>query len=123
MSSVKPGEASVKSTEKWRAVETALTQIERQFGKGSIMKLGGQNQIFASRFNAANNTWIPEGQDRAPQNLVPSLNIHTNQDAENPSVAGGSAGDATKPGPWVSWQVRPSSCIPNSPAPPLPISC
>src|SRR5450432_2221466 len=32
--------SSVKSTEKWRAVETALTQIERQFGKGSIMRLG-----------------------------------------------------------------------------------
>ena len=34
--------SSVKSTEKWRAVETALTQIERQFGKGSIMRLGDQ---------------------------------------------------------------------------------
>jgi recombination protein RecA len=32
--------SSVKSNEKWRAVETALTQIERQFGKGSIMRLG-----------------------------------------------------------------------------------
>ncbi|MFO7839056.1 MAG: recombinase RecA [Desulfosalsimonadaceae bacterium] len=28
-------------TEKERAVETAISQIERQFGKGSIMKLGG----------------------------------------------------------------------------------
>ena len=35
---------------------------------------------------------------------VPSLNIHTDQDAENPSVAGGSAADPTKPGPWVTWQ-------------------
>jgi recombination protein RecA len=32
--------SSVKPNEKWRAVETALTQIERQFGKGSIMRLG-----------------------------------------------------------------------------------
>jgi recombination protein RecA len=32
--------SSVKTNEKWRAVETALTQIERQFGKGSIMRLG-----------------------------------------------------------------------------------
>src|SRR6202163_587307 len=40
MSSVKPTDSSVRSTEKWRAVETALTQIERQFGKGSIMRLG-----------------------------------------------------------------------------------
>ena len=35
---------------------------------------------------------------------MPSLNIHTDQDAENPSVAGGSAADPTKPGPWVTWQ-------------------
>src|SRR6202171_3132125 len=42
MSSVKPTDSSVRSTEKWRAVETALTQIERQFGKGSIMRLGDQ---------------------------------------------------------------------------------
>ena len=35
---------------------------------------------------------------------MPSLNIHTDQNAENPSVAGGSAVDPTKPGPWVAWQ-------------------
>ena len=28
------------SPDKEKAVETAMTQIERQFGKGSIMKLG-----------------------------------------------------------------------------------
>ena len=43
------------------------------------------------------------GQRRQRSN-VPSLNIHTDQDAENPSVAGGSALDATKPGPWITWQ-------------------
>jgi recombination protein RecA len=37
--------SSVKSSEKWRAVETALTQIERQFGKGSIMRLGDQPDV------------------------------------------------------------------------------
>ena len=31
------------STDKERAVETAMTQIERQFGKGSIMKLGSDS--------------------------------------------------------------------------------
>ncbi len=31
-----------KGTEKEKAVESAITQIERQFGKGSIMKLGGK---------------------------------------------------------------------------------
>ncbi len=30
-----------KSTDREKAVESAITQIERQFGKGSIMKLGG----------------------------------------------------------------------------------
>jgi hypothetical protein len=67
----------------------------------------GANNIFASRFDAASNKWIFSGQGRSnggsgPQ--VPSLNIHTDQSAENPSVAGGSAADATKPGPWVTWQ-------------------
>ena len=34
-----------KTAEKQKALESALQQIERQFGKGSIMKLGGQNQM------------------------------------------------------------------------------
>ena len=29
-------------TERLKAIEGALTQIERQFGKGSIMRLGAQ---------------------------------------------------------------------------------
>jgi recombination protein RecA len=33
------------SADKKKAVETALTQIERQFGKGSIMRLGSQTVI------------------------------------------------------------------------------
>jgi hypothetical protein len=68
----------------------------------------GVNNIFASRFDAAQNKWIFAGQSRGTGGVgsvaVPSLNIHTDQSAENPSVAGGSAADATKPGPWVSWQ-------------------
>ena len=28
-----------------RAIEMALSQIERQFGKGSIMKLGGDREV------------------------------------------------------------------------------
>ncbi|MEZ4568328.1 MAG: hypothetical protein R2860_15665 [Desulfobacterales bacterium] len=31
-----------RSMDKEKAVESAITQIERQFGKGSIMKLGGK---------------------------------------------------------------------------------
>jgi recombination protein RecA len=33
------------SNEKWKALEGALTQIERQFGKGSIMRLGQQEHM------------------------------------------------------------------------------
>ncbi len=32
-------------TDRTKAVDLAITQIERQFGKGSIMKLGGGEQI------------------------------------------------------------------------------
>jgi hypothetical protein len=69
------------------------------------------NNVFASRFDntgdANQGKWIFGGQARGTGGgsvQVPSLNIHTNQVAENPSVAGGSAVDPTKPGPWVTWQ-------------------
>jgi hypothetical protein len=64
--------------------------------------LGGEKQIFASRFNAAGNAWQPEGQDRGSN--VPSLNIHTDKEAENPSVAGGAAVAGADPVPWVAWE-------------------
>ncbi len=76
------------------------------------------NNIFASRFDntgdAGQGKWIFAGQDRGAGGgsvPVPSLNIHTNQDAENPSVAGGSAVDPTKPGPWVAWQETTTSPV------------
>ena len=69
------------------------------------------NNIFASRFDntgdANQGKWIFGGQARGLGGgtvQIPSLNIHTGENAENPSVAGGSAADATKPGPWVTWQ-------------------
>jgi hypothetical protein len=68
------------------------------------------NNIFASRFDntgdANQGKWIFAGQNRGAVGGVdvPSVNIHTAQDAENPSVAGGSAVDPTKPGPWITWQ-------------------
>jgi recombination protein RecA len=34
-----------KNEDRQKALESALSQIERQFGKGSIMKLGGENAI------------------------------------------------------------------------------
>jgi len=64
----------------------------------------GHEQIFTSRFDPASNKWIFSGQDRGSG--VPSLNINTNQDAENPVVAGGSTADPTKPGPWIAWQEQ-----------------
>lgn len=36
---------SKKSADKQKALDSALAQIERQFGKGSIMKLGGENSL------------------------------------------------------------------------------
>jgi hypothetical protein len=68
----------------------------------------GSNNIFASRFDATQNKWVFAGQGRglggAAGVQVPSLNIHTNQDAENPSVAGGSFTPGGNPGPWITWQ-------------------
>ena len=66
--------------------------------------LGGEKQIFASRFAAATNTWQPEGQDRGSG--IPSLNIHTDKEAENPSVAGGAAVAGDDPVPWVAWEEQ-----------------
>ena len=80
----------------------------------------GANNIFASRFDSASGKWIFTGQGRGNGGTgpsVPSLNIHTDQSAENPSVAGGSTLDPTKPGPWVTWQetekLTPSGSGPN----------
>src|SRR5437763_12291738 len=67
----------------------------------------GANNVFASRFDSTSGKWIFAGQSRGNGGSgpnVPSLNIHTEQSAENPSVSGGSAVDPTKPGPWVTWQ-------------------
>ena len=65
------------------------------------------NNIFASRFDITQNKWIFAGQGRGLGGgavQVPSLNIHTNRDAENPAVAGGATNAANAPVPWVTWQ-------------------
>ena len=67
-------------------------------------QLGGEKQIFASRFVAAENRWQPEGQDRGSG--IPSLNIHTDKEAEDPSVAGGAAVAGNDPVPWVAWEEQ-----------------
>ena len=66
--------------------------------------LTSKKQIFASRFSAASNVWLPSGQERAPGHSLPSLNINLNRDAENPAVAGGAAVAGNDPVPWVAWQ-------------------
>jgi hypothetical protein len=65
---------------------------------------GNPTQIFASRFNAAGNVWVPEGQDRAPSSKVPSLNINLDRTAENPAVVGGATVAGNAPVPWVAWE-------------------
>ncbi|MGZ4165801.1 MAG: hypothetical protein ACXVFO_04275 [Solirubrobacteraceae bacterium] len=81
----------------------------------------GNNNIFASRFDATQNKWVFAGQGRglggANNVQVPSLNIHTNRDAENPSVAGGSVADPTKPGPWITWQETSTASSPTHTSP------
>ena len=67
---------------------------------------GNKTNIFASRFNASSNLWLPSGQDRSTNAQVPSLNIHTNRTAEEPSVAGGAAVVGNNPVPWVVWRER-----------------
>ena len=60
--------------------------------------------IFASRFSSPPNLWLPSGQDRSGGASIPSLNIHTNRTAEEPSVAGGAAVAGNHPVPWVVWR-------------------
>jgi hypothetical protein len=67
----------------------------------------GENNIFASRFDVTTGKWVFAGQGRGTGGgsvQVPSLNIHTNADAENPSVAGGATIAGNNPGPWITWQ-------------------
>src|SRR5436190_4472989 len=66
--------------------------------------LAGAQQIFASRFDQAQDKWIFAGQGRGPGPFAPSLNIDPSENAANPSVAGGSSVAANPPGPWVTWE-------------------
>jgi hypothetical protein len=67
-----------------------------------VARLGWPTNIFASRFNAGANRWLPSGQARGGG--LPSLNIHVLRTAENPSVAGGAAVAGADPVPWVAWE-------------------
>jgi hypothetical protein len=72
---------------------------------------GDPTNIFASRFNAGANRWLPSGQDRTDGAQVPSLNIHTNRTAENPSVAGGATVAGADPVPWIIWEENDGSVV------------
>src|SRR3954467_2360599 len=65
---------------------------------------GDVKNIYASRFDATAKVWIPDGQDRSAGGHAPSLNIHTNREAEDPSVAGGATVAGNDPVPWVAWK-------------------
>ncbi len=90
----------------------AWYEPNRNFGGQGGVCTGGNpivctalpTNIFASRFNAGANRWLPSGQDRADGAQVPSLNIHTNRTAENPSVAGGATVAGNDPVPWIIWE-------------------
>jgi len=67
----------------------------------------GSKSIFACRFDSSQSKWVFAGQGRGkgPSGPpVPSLNINPEMEAINPSVAGGSATEPSKPGPWITWQ-------------------
>ena len=71
----------------------------------------GAENIFGSRFDnlgdANQGKWLFSGQGRGLAGgtvPVPSLNIDTAKNAENPSVAGGTTTPGGNPGPWVTWQ-------------------
>lgn len=72
-----------------------------------VSAFGHKENIFASKFvqSSGQEFWQPAGQDRSGGSLIPSLNIHTDQVAENPALAGGSTqASPTATVPWVVWE-------------------
>ncbi|MFZ0381341.1 MAG: hypothetical protein WAL38_26185, partial [Solirubrobacteraceae bacterium] len=70
----------------------------------------GASQIFASRFvqqpaPAQNGgKWVHEGQEFSGATPIPSLNINTDRDADDPSLIGGTTTAGANPAPWITWQ-------------------
>ena len=70
---------------------------------------GSPTEVFASRFLSdpaaqGGGRWQLEGQDRHAPDHVPSLNINTDRNAEDPGVAGGTTQAGGTPSPWVVWR-------------------
>ena len=61
-----------KDANKQKALDSALAQIERQFGKGSIMKLGGDNVIkdVEAISTGSIGLWGQSGRGAEPANLA-----------------------------------------------------
>src|SRR5439155_1534070 len=68
---------------------------------------GWPTNIFASRFNAAANRWLPSGQGRGPLHL-PSLNIHPTRSGVEPDIAFTGPNDTVA---WVVWYEEDPSQI------------
>jgi hypothetical protein len=70
----------------------------------------GASQIFASRFvqqpaPAQNGgQWVHEGQEVSGATPIPSLNINTDREADDPSLIGGTTTAGANPAPWITWQ-------------------
>ena len=62
--------------------------------------LGGKLQVLGSRVDGTGGQWIPQGQNRSA--ALPSLNIHTGSDVENPAVTSGATLASNVPMPWVA---------------------
>jgi len=74
--------------------------------------LGNKKQIFASRFSAAANVWLPSGQERAPGHALPSLNIK----GSNCSTCDG--GRLSNLGVYASAKTKPADSPSSSPTAP-----
>ena len=75
-----------------------------------VVTLGNKQSIFASKLiNDGGEKWQSVGAT-GPGRSIPSLNINLTEDADNPSIAGGSTtAGATNFMPWVAWDENSST--------------
>ena len=103
-----PGRRGALDRLRGQRTHRALGHLVREHERQRTSKTTTSSRAASTtRGDANQGKWIFGGQGRGTGGgavPVPSLNIDTNQAAENPSVAGGSAVDPSKPGPWVTFQ-------------------
>lgn len=75
-----------------------------------VVNLNHKNNIFASKLvNDSGEKWQPIGAT-GPDRTIPSLNVNVSEDAENPSIGGGSTqAGAANFNPWVAWEEHSSA--------------